>query len=898
MTVSTGADLTTRYLGDQPNGAAGVAGGNDEVVGRDGSPVPHWSPLLERYRRMGDAEFLRRASEIELLLDQEGVRYTPATGPIGTATAGGTDAPADAEGSAGELPRPRPWALDPLPMLVAEPEWRTLERGLQQRAELLDAIVADLYGERRLLRDRLVPPEMILGDPQYLRPWHGVVTAGHRQLALTACDVHRGSDGAWRVLSHRTQAPSGLAYALENRRVLARVFPAVFRSARARRLGPFLQVYRAAIEAAAPPGTDDPTVVVLSPGALSETAFEHASLATRLGYPLVEGSDLRVRDGRVWLKTVSDLVPVHVILRRVDATFCDPLELRPDSTLGVPGLVDACRTGAVSILNPLGAGVLENAGLLPILPSLARAMLGTDLTLPGVQAWWCADDAARSHVLANLGSLVVRPLSRATLGHSIDTTGLSRDQLDGLAARIEAEPAGWVGQERVEPSTSPVLSGGRLEPRATMLRTFAVASEAGYAVLPGGLARTAGDDGGPIANRAGAIAKDVWVLGPDDGPREVTPIRIAGAEAAVGSTAARAAENLFWLGRYAERAEATVRLLRAIEQRRSDVHTDGAGAEAAALRSLLAAATRITGTWPGFVGDDAEAALADPDRELSALVVDRWRPGTVANAVERMFSAMGEVRDQLSVDTWLVVGSLKRLVEAHRGDDPIVSTMAAVGSDDRGVAPTDDRDATIIGLLDQLLHGLLSLSGLATESMVRDQGWHFMDAGRRIERSLHVAALAGEVLGREHPPAVETLLVESVAAATESIVTHRRRQRGRSGLVALLDLVLTDAGNPRSLRFQVDRLADDLAFLRAARPSGSALSATPLVLDVSRLVQDVAVDDLAEVSAARRPSLVELSGSVRDLLARASDGIERDFFVRLLPQRSVQTPIEPPERLS
>ncbi len=892
MTVSTGADLTTRYVGDGPAGAARSGPGNDELVAPDGSPRAHWSPVLERYRRMGDDELLRRAAEIELVLEQEGVRYTPAPQPV-----------ADAEPAVGEPARPRPWVLDPLPMLVPETEWRALERGLQQRAELLDAVVRDLYGPRRLLRDRLVPPAMILGDPQYLRPWHGVVTAGHRQLALTACDLHRDPDGTWRVLSDRTQAPSGLAYALENRRVLARVFPALFRSARARRLGPFLQVYRAAIEAAAPPGVDGPTVVVLSPGALSETAFEHASLATRLGYPLVEGSDLRVRDGRVWLKTVSDLVPVHVVLRRVDATFCDPLELRPGSTLGVPGLVDACRTGAVTILNPLGAGVLENAGLLPILPRLARALLGADLALPGVEAWWCGDEAGRSHVLANLGRLVVRPLSRATLAHSIDTTRSSRRELDELAARIDADPAAWVGQERVEPSTSPVLTGGRLEPRPTVLRTFAVASAGGYAVLPGGLARTAGDDGGPIANRAGAIAKDVWVLGDDEGFGEVTPIRIAGAEAAVGSTAARAAENLFWLGRYAERAEATARLLRAIEQRRSDVRVDGDGAEAAALRSLLTAVTRITGTWPGFVGDDAEAAMADPDRELVGLVVDRSRPGTVAHAVDRMFAAMGEVRDQLSVDTWLVVGSLQRLVEAGgrpreaRAGQPAVAGGGgpAAGA---GLGVDGDGDEAVLGLLDQLLHGLLSLSGLATESMVRDQGWHFMDAGRRVERSLHVAALAGEVLGRAHPSAVEGLLVESVAAATESIVTHRRRQRGRPGLVALLDLVLTDAGNPRSLRFQVDRLADDLAFLRAARPSGSALSATPLVLDVARLVQDVSVDDIVEVSSGRRPELVELSGSVRDLLARASDGIERDFFVRRLPQRSVQTPIEPPGRLS
>jgi uncharacterized circularly permuted ATP-grasp superfamily protein/uncharacterized alpha-E superfamily protein len=857
MTLSFDEDLTARYRNEAGRGGPV----RDELVGLDGSIRAHWAPLTGGYRRLGTAELVRRRDEIRLQLEREGVTYNPSA-DAGTAVAG---------------PH-RPWTLDPVPLLVAEHDWRDIERGVEQRAELLDAVLADLYGPRRLLRDGTVPPAMILSDPQYVRPWHGVSLPGPRQLVLAAIDLHRDSDGGWRSLGHRTQAPSGMAYALENRRVLARVFPGLFQASPVRRLAPFLRAYRAAIRAAAPRGVDSPTVVVLSPGARSETAFEHGAIATRLGYPLIEGSDLRFRDGRVWLETISDQVPVDVILRRVDALSCDPLELRPESTLGVPGLVDACRTGTVSVLNPLGAGVLENAGLLSILPRLASAVLGRDLALPSVESWWCGDRAGRSHVLANLDRLVVRPLSRASLVHSIDATRLTGPGRDDLRRRIEAEPDHWVGQVHIEPATAPVLVDGRLEPRPTVLRTFVVAQEGAYRVMPGGLARSAAaDHDHPIANRLGAISKDTWVLGAEPATSgDVEPIRIAGAAATLDATPARAAENLFWLGRYAERAEATVRLLRTVEQLRADTPVGSTGPDGLALQHLLETTTRVTGTWPGFVGDDGAPARADPTGELISLLVDQDRPGTVANAIEGMVAAIETARDRLSVDTWLVVGSLQRRIAVLDPADP-------------------DPEEAVRLLLDDLLHGLLSLSGLATESMVRDQGWHFMDAGRRLERALHVAALVGEALGRSRDRMTEGHLLESVARTTESIVTYRRRYRWEARTATLVELVVTDPGNPRSLRFQIDRLTDDLAHLRASRPTGDPPSATTLVLDGARRVQDAVAAELAAVAAdGRREELVDLVTALRDLLTRASDAIADDYFTRHLPQRVVRAPIERP----
>ena len=631
-----------------------LADGHDEMMDADGDIRDHWSGLATAYRALGVAELARRRDEIRTLLEQDGVTYNN---------------PAEQHRQSGA------WTLDPVPFIVPSSEWTVIERGMIQRAELLDLVLRDLYGERRLLRTGVVPPEMILSDPQFVRACDGIRLPGDKQLVVFGADLARSADGRWVALGQRTQAPSGAAYALENRRVMSRVFAQLFRATGVQRLTPFIESMRSALLGAVPDGVDDPSIVILSPGSLSETAFEHASMAAQLGYPLVQGSDLQSRNGRIGLRTVGGWVPVHVIMRRVDAGFCDPLELRSDSTLGIPGLTEACRAGTVSVVNTLGSGVLENAGLGGLMSTLAKHLLGTDLILESVPSWWCGDPASRSHVLAHLGELVVRPLSRSTLEHSIDTSRASAADIDELRRRISARPDQWVGQERLVPGSAPVLTDTGIAPRATVLRTFAVAHGDSYVAMPGGLARAGSSDlAGPITNLAGAESKDMWVIGSDAAhviefrPEESSPAPTA----PIDALPARAAEHLFWLGRYAERAEATVRLIRTINARRDEFDGAPPGPGPASLTILLEALTRITGTYPGFVGDDAPALLDDPTDELLSLVVDDRRPGTVAHAIRHMFDAIDVVRDQLSIDTWLVVGSLQRELERleHGAGDP------------------------------------------------------------------------------------------------------------------------------------------------------------------------------------------------------------------------------------
>ena len=855
--------VTTAPTVDPIAGYRSPVHGHDELMDGRGAVRDHWSDIVAAYQTLGIGELSRRRDEIQRLLEQDGVTYNVADSPDRTR---------------------RTWPLDPIPFVLPGSEWADIERGLIQRAEVLDGVLTDLYGERRLLRSGIIPPAMILADPQFSRPCDGIRLPGHRQLILSGTDIARSPDGNWVALGHRTQAPSGAAYALENRRVLSRVFPHIFRNTDVQRLMAFVQALRDALVAAAPPEVEDPSIVILSPGSLSETAFEHASIAAQLGYPLVQGSDFELHQGRVGLRTVGGWAPVDVILRRVDAAFCDPLALRSDSTLGIPGLVDACRAGTVSVVNTLGSGILENAGLAGLMPTLSKHLLGSDLLLHSVSSWWCGEPTGRSHVLAELGNLVVRPLSRHRLGHSIDTALASAAELDDLRRRIIAQPDEWVGQERLTPASTPVLGTDRIEPRPTVLRSFVVAAGDSYAAMPGGLARTAsGDADGPITNRTGATSKDIWVLG--SGSAKSTEFWPSEGELPVvqpgGSLPARAAENLFWLGRYAERAEATVRLIRAITNRCDEFLNVDTGPGPASLTVVLEALTHITGTYPGFVGDHAATARQDPNDELTALVVDDRRSGTVAHAVRHMFDALDVVRDQLSVDTWLVVGSLQReLHRLERGPD---------GSE--GTA--EDHDDALMDVLSELLQGLLSLSGLANESMVRDLGWQFMEAGRRIERGVHVATLVGSTLGTQRSAPVDSLVIESVLTAGESIITSRRRYRAGAFATTTIELLLSDAGNPRSLRFQLDRLRESLDALGTDRPSGSMSNATRLLDEVTTLLAGSDATRLAEVDDhGQRAELQRLVVTVRANLALISDAIAAASFTRLHSQHTMIGPID------
>jgi uncharacterized alpha-E superfamily protein len=544
--------------------------------------------------------------------------------------------------------------------------------------------------------------------------------------------------------------------------------------------------------------------------------------------------------------------------------WCDPLELREDSWLGVAGLVEATRRGTVAVANPLGSGVVENTGLAAYLPDLSRHLLGEDLLVPTVPSWWCGEPEARRAVLARLPELVLKPISRAWGSLPVMCDRLAPEEIETWRRIVAAEPWRWVAQERLPLSTTPSLTPEGIASRPALLRVHLVADGDSWAVLPGGLTRVGRDvDDVFVSNRTGGSSKDTWVLAPhDERPSSLWSSRTAtGAdERAIPS---RTSENLFWLGRYAERAEATIRLSRVVLERLDDPLTRRDPAERARLAMTLAALTHLTGTYPGFVLGD-EASIDHPEPGLLAVLTGRG-PSTLDGSLRSLLLAAQSARDRLSADTWQVVSDVE--------DD--LAALRRLGTDLLAVRTVADR----------LLRALLALSGLAQESMVRDAGWRLLDSGRRIERGILLCSVARSLLVPPVDGAVEPLVLESFLASNESLVAYRRRSRGILTALPVLDLVLFEPSNPRSLRHQADRLTDNLAVLPRSVGGTRSEPEERFVLDAStrlRLARGEALVKRADATG-RRDELEDLVVRVGDLLGAASDALGSRLFTHRVP---------------
>ncbi|HEY4946557.1 MAG TPA: circularly permuted type 2 ATP-grasp protein, partial [Acidimicrobiales bacterium] len=504
MTTATSAGPLGGSEGQAADGAevpeySGIPGRVDEYLGPDGRVRTRWKQVAAEMAGLGPGGLLARRAELARLLRNEGATYNVTR---------------DGRSSR------RPWSLDPCPLVLDDTEWSALERAVTQRVTLLDLVLADLYGERRLVAEGLVPAELVLGSPSFLRACAEMATPDAHHLFLTAVDVVRDGQGAFRSIGDRAQAPSGLGYALVNRKTLSRVLPNLHRASGVERLAGFFRSIRVGVARVAPEGVDEPRVVILTPGPLSETYFEHAYLASYLGYALVEGRDLVVNNNRVWLRSLAGLDPVDVVIRRVDDQWCDPVELRADSLLGVPGLLEVARRGRVAVVNPIGSAIIEHPAMTGLLGKVAPALLGEELALRGPETWWCGHPHGLSHVVASLEELVLFPVRASGGLRPVVGATLSADALADLRDRIRSRPGDWVGQEIIEPSTVPTVTGtGTLQPRPAVIRTFSVADAAasdgashGFTVLPGGLTRVgAGTDAPMISSRGEGTSKDTWV---------------------------------------------------------------------------------------------------------------------------------------------------------------------------------------------------------------------------------------------------------------------------------------------------------------------------------------------------------------------------------------------------
>lgn len=826
--------------------------GVDEVVTLEGVREPA-EQLAQTITDTGLTGLLLARSESRRFVADEGITY------------GGGVAEDDEQTPGSRAPsEPRTWQLDPIPLTFGAEEWARLERGVRQRAVLLDQILTDLTGPQRLIRDGVLPGAVVHAHGDWLPQADGIRLPGPRQLVTPAMDLARDHAGTWRVFADRTQAPSGAGYAMANRRITARVLPGLHRDLDLAHLRGFFHTLQHTLTRVAPQTDDPPRAVILTPGALSEAAFDEALQSTLLGIPVVESEDLVSRDGRIWMRTTSGLSPVDVILRRLAGRDIDQLDLRSDSRIGMPGALEAARLGHVSIVNPVTSGVLENPALIPYLPAICRHLLDEDLALPSTQTWWGGESTHLSHIVTNLSSLVVKPTSRTADERPYFGWELSGQERDELALRIQAEPWGWTAQDPLTMSTAPVVTAEGLEPRHVVLRTFAVADEEDYAVLPGGLARLATrPDSGDISNLTGAMSKDVWVRVEADAEGEGglphLPTAFRGqAPVASAAPAPRVAADLYWMGRYTERAEAAARLLRVADNLVDD-HVGRPGTTGhTAMTVMLEAVTEVMSVRPGFVGDEGSERRHDPLPHLRDLTLDPRIVGSVAYSTRRAVNAAQAVRQSLSVDTWLIMSRLERTLQ-H-------------------AVPHDDLQE----LLMETIEGLLALAGIGVESLVRDPAWAFADAGKRIERAQQTIRLLRSVIAVERTPVVEGTTTEASLIATESVITFRRRLASGLGSLssqqAALDLVLGDLSNPRSVAFQVERLVEALSVIgdETALAQARSLATRIAGLDLEPLFEE------GRTPLARE--LLEIGARLREIHAE----IDRAHFVRKTRGRAVQ----------
>ena len=728
----------------------------DELSPDGINPRPHWTGFVESFQSIGSGELAKRWSRAERRIHENGVTYNIYGDPRGIN---------------------RPWKIDLVPLLIPPEEWRYIEAGIIQRAHLLDLLLQDLYGAQKLLVEGRLPAPLLFANPAFLRPLVGIGAPKHCYLQLVAVDLARSPDGQWWVLADRTQAPSGAGYALENRTIVSDVLPDLFRNSNVQRLAPFFRALRESLIHLAQ--CDHPRIVLLTPGPYNETYFEQSYLARYLGFALVEGADLAVRDRRVYLKTVEGLQQVDVILRRVDDDFCDPLELRADSYLGIPGLVDAIAAGNVKVANGLGSGLIETAAIMPFLPGLAQYLLGERLKLASVATWWCGQDYALNWVLDHLNYVVVKPAFPSQRMEPVFGAELAISEKQRFADQLRSRPYEYVAQEQVALSTAPVWDNGHIYSRSVVLRTYVLNTASGWIAMPGGLVRVAETEGPVVSMQKGGHSKDAWVL--SDGPVETFSLlrpRDQQVELRRGASdlPSRVADNLFWLGRYAERSENIARLLRAMISRVRRAQEGELGCLVRLHGCLASVHTKLP--------KKRRPTALELETELVSMMSDPNRPDSLISTLAEVYRVGGTVRERLSADMTRLISQLTESVQVEE-------YMLFV-----------EYSAILNGCLELLS----AFSGMERENITRGSGWLFMSLGRRLERAIYLVRQLSEIINPLTE--MEWPLLEYLLEVADSSMTYRRRYYTTLQPVAVLDVLLMDETNPRSLDFQLSHLSD------------------------------------------------------------------------------------------
>ena len=818
----------------------------DEVLKSDMSINPKWEKLLTNFSDLGIDELNKRQDDLDWLLSENGVTYNVYNDPKGLN---------------------RPWNLNLIPFVINADEWKTVEKGLQQRAKLLDLVLKDIYGKQELVKNGIVPSEIIFAHRGFLRPCHQIQYKIAQHLLIYSADLARGPDGRMWVVNDRAEAPSGMGYALENRFSIQQVVPDFFKEINVKQPFGFFKDLNDLLVNSATQNKENPTIVILTPGPHNETYFEHAYLSSFLGYPLVKGNDLVVREDKVWIKTLKGLIQVDVIYRRVDDAYTDPLELKGDSYLGVTGLLNVVRQKNVVVMNPIGSGVLENPGLIPFMNSVCKYFLEEELILPQIASWWCGQEKELEFVLENIKKLVVKPIDNTHREHIYFCEFLSDDEIEALKKEILAKPFRYVAQEKISFSTAPNLTKKHLEPRKVMCRTFAVAKENSYSIMPGGLVRVAAEkEELKVSNQKGGTSKDFWVTNDlksslKKRKRSHWHHSVSNSFAGIENLPSNTAENLFWSGRYLARTLVTARYVRMVLNQMSDAEFNKRESDQESLHILYQSITHLTSIFPGFTGKNKENAFKNPLKEIATVLFDKTQIGSLAHALFSFKNSYYSLRNLWSRDMWRVYDMLQKEWECFDKDD-------------------HENIPKVTKLLDSIITKLIAFIGLIEESILVEQGLLLYFIGLQMEFATMTIDKTRALLSISHHEDIEYEILESLLNSHESLNIYRYSFRSYLDIQNVIQLILLDKSYARSLKYQLNRISKDIFKLPKRTETNELTNVQKHILKACEIIENTSASALAKVdeNKIKRADLDSLLASISDAIHETSMSLTDMYF--------------------
>ncbi len=741
----------------------------DEMFDKNCNVKPHWKEIYDNLERVGIKQLEQKQIEIDWRLEENGVTYNIYNDPEGTN---------------------RRWNLDPIPFVLENEEWEEISKGLKQRAKLLNLIFKDLYTEQKLIKEGIIPAEIIFGHKGFIPEVFNFENTDYYTMKYYAADISRGPNGKFWVISDKTQSPSGLGYAIENRLTMNSILNDLYPKVEILKIAKFIDDFKTMLKNNSSKNNENPLITLLTPGPHNETYFEHSYLSSFLNLTLVQGEDLLEKNNQLWLKSLSGLKRVDAMIRRVDSAYCDPLELRSDSQLGVAGLVNVIRKNNISMINPIGVGILENIGLNPFMKNIAKFLLNEELILPQIATWWCGQKEELDFVIKNIKTLMIKKINR-TDGIEIHIgNNLDEQELSDLIKKIQRNPNYYVGQEIIDFSTVPSFNKGKIEPRNAVIRSFAYLDKNEFKVMPSGLVRvSASKDSLVVSNQKGGTSKDLWILGKNEEftgnnvfkNREVIDSRLE-------NISTKRAENLFWLGRYLNRAITVARMIRFNLKSMLNInrYDDNTNAKKA-TKILNTSLTHLTMTYPGFLTEND----IKPIVEIIDLIQNSNRAGTLSFSLHMLGSINTNVKNLLTMEAWRIFEKMQKEWLSY-GKQQIITNREHISE------------------LDKLLIYLMAYKELIDESIFKEQGLILYDIGCKIEISQLLISKLRSLLTNKLDMLLEYDVLDSLLNSYESYNSYRAYYKSSLEISNVLEFLLFNTKYPKSLIYIIEELLSDL----------------------------------------------------------------------------------------